>query len=271
MMPFMTDAAEKQGKPDWFGIQSAREKIQRLPEAVSHALQATESRKEFTLGRDLRIVSPADLPGKPGLSSPEGQARLLHDLASIELQAMELAVRTLGEYPDAPHEFRRELAEVAFSEGRHLTLCLDAIERLGYRWGAWDAHVALWNTVSPDDTLIDRVLIVHRYLEGSGLDAGESILRRLSGVADKSVRDCVRTIVSEEVDHVLFGSLWYRRLAELEHLDPEKEFAARIVRIATAVPRRERLARDLRKKAGFTEFELDQLQRHQTQLYSQQG
>lgn len=246
---------------DWFKIQSIDEKIRTLPTAVEAGLRSeTRPRFDFQLGRDLRVVQPADLPDKPGLSSPEGQARLFHDLASIELQAMELAVRGLFEFPDAPSEFRQQLAEVALSEGQHLELCLRQLRDLGFRWGHWDAHIALWQTVSDEDQLLDRVLIVHRYLEGSGLDAGESILRRLSGIGSKIVRSVVQTIVDEEIGHVEFGSRWYRKLAQMQGLDAEEDFRNRIGAIALMAPRRERIARDLRLRAGFTESEIRALQ-----------
>ena len=245
---------------DWFAIGPIDEKTRILSEAVGFGLSLTEPRREFQLARDVRVVAPAELPCKPGLSTPSGQARLLHDLASIELQAMELAVRTLFEFPDAPAEFRKELAEVALSEGRHLELCLKSLRELGFEWGHWDVHLALWQTVGPEDSLLSRILIVHRYLEGSGLDAGESILRRLSGVGDKNLRRAVQVIVDEEVGHVQFGSRWYRRIAESHGIDPERDFAERIAKIAYLAPRRERLAYERRRKAGFNETELAALE-----------
>lgn len=246
----------------WFEIENPYEKIAKLPSVLHHALTHSGSIAPavIRLGRDVDVVSMHLLPPKIGLSHPRGQARLLHDLANIELQAMELAVRTLCEYPDAPTEFREQLAAIALSESEHLSHCLKGIDRLGSRWGEWQVHTALWNTVAPADSLLDRILIVHRYLEGSGLDAGESILRRLAGVADKATRDVVKLIVDEEVAHVLFGSTWYHRIATSLKIDVEKDFAVRIAEIARMAPRREKIARDVRSRAGFTPFELDVLE-----------
>lgn len=249
---------------NWFEIAAVEEKIRNLPKALSDGLKITGPQKAFCLGRDVQVVPPSQLPAKPGLVSKEGQARLFHDLASIELQAMELAVRTLYEYPEAPREFREQLAEIAEGEGRHLGLCLRGMEDLGYQWGNWNVHNTLWNAVGESDTLLDRILIVHRYLEGSGLDAGESILRRLKGIGFSPAKAVVEVIVREEVDHVNFGSLWYRRVASAEGIDPERDFAKRIEEIARVVPRRERIARDLRLKAGFTEYELSVLESFST-------
>lgn len=254
--------------PTWFSISDVQDKINQLPSAITEALGLTQSIREFNLGRDVQVVAPAELPPKPGLASKVGQARLLHDLASIELQAMELAVRTLTEFPEAHPEFRSELAEIAMDEGRHFSLCLKGIEALGFRWGDWPAHISLWNTVGAEDTLLDRILIVHRYLEGSGLDAGDSILRRLTGVPGRAMKDIVNVIVREEVRHVAFGSRWYRTVAEENGVDPERDFARRIERIARVAPRRERLARDLRLRAGFTLGEISALEECQWRLRS---
>jgi uncharacterized ferritin-like protein (DUF455 family) len=211
--------------------------------------------------RDIHVVSPIQLPPKPGFSLVAGQARLLHDLASIELQAMELAVRTLIEFPGAPNEFRDQLRQIALDEGRHLALCLDGMEEIGYRWGSWATHCMLWDAVAPEDSLLDRVLIVHRYLEGSGLDAGETLQRRLKGVPNFKARAIVDTIAEEEIGHVEFGSRWYRDLCRLESLDPDCDFAGRLMRVRNRLPRRiENLALERRIRAGFSPVEIDFLQ-----------
>ena len=225
-------------------------------------MNATGTPGAFVLGRDVTIAE-ARVSEKRKISSREKQARLLHHLANIELQAMELAARTLCEFPQAPQDFREQLAEIAIGESRHLILCLEGLDHLGFKWGDWPVHLVLWNAVTADDSLLDRVLIVHRYLEGSGLDAGDAILRRLIGAEDKIARRAVEVIVREEVDHVLFGSRWYKTFVLEQKLDIEKDFSARISRIAQLVPKREKIARELRLKAGFTEFEIAEMEKHQ--------
>lgn len=219
--------------------------------------------------RDSKIVHNRDLPKKPSLATPAGQARLLHDLASIELQAMELGLMTLLEYPEAPKEFREQLAEITLSEGRHLKLCLEAIDALGFKWSDWPVHVGLWASVQKTkEPLVHRILHVHRHMEGSGLDAGDSILRRLTGVESKITRSAVNVIVTEEVGHVEFGSRWYKEICRRERLDPEAEFKSRMPAIAKLNPRREKIAHELRLAAGFEPYELQYLEELQTALYS---
>lgn len=215
-------------------------------------------------GRSFDIVQACDLPPKKGILSPEGQGRLLHDLASIELQAMELALRSLIEYPEAPAEFREELAKLVLSEASHLRLCLGGIQNLGFKWGSWSTHLALWNAVKSEDTLLDRLLIVHRYLEGSGLDAGEKFEARLKGVPQAPIHNIVNTIKVEEVGHVQFGNHWYAEVCKQQKLDPDHDFKTRFKKICYRLPRRLEVISDkIRLEAGFTQSEIDFLKQEQ--------
>ncbi len=244
-----------------FKTQNVRQKIQEIESAIATAFTSPESTFPEDPGRDVQVLMPRMHPDKKGLSYKEGQARLLHDLASIELQAMELGLRTLNEYPEAPIGFREELAAIVLSESQHLTLCLNGIERLGFKWGDWPVHNLLWAAAGAEDSLLDRILIVHRYLEGSGLDAGDTLLKRLDAVLESPLHSITKTIFTEEIGHVEFGSRWYRNICSLENLDPQNDFPIRMSAIRYKLPKRtERISRESRKKAGFTEEEIKLLE-----------
>lgn len=247
-----------------------REKIQGLEGDLHRTLLAgfEPTLSPLWPARDVQILPTKQHPPKKGFSTREGSARMLHDLASIELQAMELGLRSMVEYPEAPREFRDALAALTLSEGEHLKLCLDALELLGYKWGDWPVHCNLWAAVSSEDTILDRLLIVHRYLEGSGLDAGHHIIQRLKGLlvsgvdttsidAARKALEVLEVINREEVGHVLFGSEWYRHFCRAHHLDPDHDFPARMKALYVRLPRRfEKLNHDLRRRAGFTDAEI---------------
>jgi uncharacterized ferritin-like protein (DUF455 family) len=241
--------------------QKIEDKLALVESSVHGTLNGELNQVPDTPGRDLSIFKAGELPPKKGLSHKEGQARLLHDLASIELQAMELGLRTLCEFPEAPESFRQQLADITLSEARHLRLCLQGLEKLGFSWGTWPTHLALWNSVSTEDSFLDRILIVHRYLEGSGLDAGDTFLRKLDGVLDNEIHPIVKIIATEEVDHVLFGSNWYHEICKRQNIDPENDYVTRMESIRFRVPKRiEKISHSLRKKAGFTDFEIQYLE-----------
>lgn len=242
-----------------FSTAQVWDKIHNIQRDCEEALKLTAPWKvpEET-ARDVAVLHPKLHPPKKGFSTPEGQARMLHDLASIELQAMELGLRTLVEYPDAPQDFREELMVLTISEAQHLSMCLEGMEALGAQWGDWPVHLALWRTVSPEDSLLDRILIVHRYLEGSGLDAGDTLIRRLEGTAGKgTIQKIVKQINLEEIGHVEFGSRWYRRICQDKKLDPGADFIMRMNSLRQRLPKRvEPIVPELRRKAGFTEDEI---------------
>jgi uncharacterized ferritin-like protein (DUF455 family) len=140
-------------------------------------------------------------------------------------------------------------------------MCLTEISVLGFKWGDWPVNSGLWRAVSPEDSLLDRVLIVHRYLEGSGLDAGDTLIKRLAGVDAKPVQKAVQIINDEEVGHVLFGSEWYIRFCKIEKLDPGEDFKTRMNRLRGILPRRiNPINHDLRKKSGFSPDEINYLE-----------
>lgn len=241
---------------------NVREKLRGLDGMIENCLRGVHFTVPTTPGRDVQILPLRDLPAKKGLSLKEGQARLVHDLASIELQAMELCLRTLIEFPLASGEFRLGLADIARDEGRHLKLCLDALDDLGFPWGSFPAHVMLWHSVAADDSLLDRIVIVHRYLEGSGLDATDTIFRRLSGVPAPEAKRAVEVISRDEVGHVKFGSHWYHRLLKSQGMQPEDDFGPRLARVISRIPRRiEPIAHAIRLQAGFLESEIAVLEK----------
>lgn len=240
------------------------DKISLVEKSLEMAFSSGASVRELVPelpARDISLLSPKKHPQKKGLSYAEGQARLLHDLANIELQAMELGIRTLFEFAEAPVGFREELAEIVRSEALHLSLCLQGLEKLGFQWGSWPIHTLLWQATSPEDSLLDRILIVHRYLEGSGLDAGETLLRRLDSVLEGPLHPIVGRIFSDEVSHVEFGSRWYREICQSEKLEAASDYPERMKKIRKQLPKRiEPIARAPRLKAGFTLEEIEYLE-----------
>ena len=171
---------------------------------------------------------------------------------------MELGIRTLIEFPDSPQFFREQLLDLVLEEAEHLELCLNTLELLNHKWGDWPVHIGLWASVSAEDDILDRILIVHRYLEGNGLDAGDTLIRRLYGMPETKIHKPIYKIIKDEIGHVDFGSRWYRNICTENKIDPQTDFPTRMRKIEKQVPKRsEKISRTLRKRAGFTDEELD--------------
>lgn len=240
-----------------------REKLRSLESSVHQALLGRGEPVPIEPARDVGVLPPSRHPDKTGFSTQAGRVRLLHDVANIELQAMELGLRGLLDYPDAPEAFRQELAQLTLSEGSHLTMCLDALEAEGGQWGQWPVHLGLWQATAVEDTLLDRILIVHRFLEGSGLDAQDRILERLDGVAAaRNAQRVLAHIQREEIGHVSFGSRWYREICRAEKIDPDRDFFARMDALKVKLPKRNnRISHKSRIASGFTMEEIAYLEK----------
>lgn len=211
--------------------------------------------------RTPKIVEPKEMPTKKGFAHSEGRAHMLHDLASIELQAAELGLRTLIEFPDAPEEFKEKLFKITMEEVEHLKLCLEGLESLGFSWGDWPVQVKLWQSTAKDDDLLDRILIVHRYLEGAGLDASTRLLKRISGIDCPHIGKAIRKIASDEEAHVEFGSYWFQQICQVQNKDSDEEFKNRFRNLLPRLPRRlEKINSSLRLNLGFTKSELGVLE-----------
>ncbi len=235
-------------------------KMAALPETLQALSQKRKTSVPDLPARDVEYLPISLLPSKKGLSTLVGQQKLLHDLANIELQAMELGVRSLIEFPDAHPELREQLIEIVCEEARHLKICLQALEQRGGHWGQFPVHLGLWNATHSKDSLLERLFIVHRYLEGSGLDSGDTLLRRLSGVNDRLLNEVVKTIVDEEVGHVEFGSRWFRHYAEAQKVDAQQFFKRMLPLLQKRHPRNDKISEERRQQAGFSEVEIECLQ-----------
>lgn len=237
-----------------------KNKISQIDQCIEKAMRGEVIDFSKPPARDIQVLDPKFHPNKKGLASREGQIRLLHDLASIELQAMEMGLRTLFEFPELSESYRQELALIVRSEAEHLQLCLKGLEDLGAQWGDFPVHLALWNALSSEDSLIDRVLIVHRYLEGSGLDAGDMFLKRMQSVDSPVLYPIVKRINDEEVGHVEFGSRLYRDLCLEYKVDSDQDFKQRMAKLRYRIPKRvENISQELRLKSGFSESEIETL------------
>jgi len=250
-------------------INNVWQKLSQVEEDCQRALSAPS--KKFLIpelpARDVEFLPISMLPPKLGLSTDEGRQKLLHDLANIELQAMELGLRTLMEFPYAHRDFREQLVAIVLEEAKHLRMCLQGIEHLGGYWGKWPVHMGLYCSVDRKDSLLERIFIVHRYLESSGLDAGDTILRRLSGVPQKIIKEVVDTIVNEEIGHVEFGSRWFNHYCRELFVDELEFFTRKTRELLSKNPRPGKLANDLRRKAGFSNLEINTLKNLKNEIY----
>lgn len=206
-----------------------------------------------------RLVSPRDLPGR-SLGSLEGRAALVHAVAHIEFNAINLAWDAVYRFRDMPADFYRDWAAVANDEARHFTLVSRRLAGMGVTYGDFDAHNGLWEMAEKtahSDTA--RMALVPRVLEARGLDVTPGMIERFKHAGDEATVAVLDVILREEVAHVEAGTRWFHWCCHRDGLEPEATFRqllGRYMRGALRGP----FNLEARRRAGFAESELDWLQ-----------
>jgi len=208
----------------------------------------------------LELVAPRDLPRRK-LTSPAGRAALIHAVAHIEFNAINLAWDAVQRFRDLPAQFYGDWIQVAAEEAEHFGLMRERLADLGQDYGDLPAHDGLWEMArrTAADPLA-RMALVPRVLEARGLDVTPGMIERLEAAGDPETAGRLRIILRDEVVHVAAGSRWFRHLCTERGLDPGTAFFAFVDAYLTGEVRGPLNLED-RRRAGFDEEELDQLAR----------
>jgi len=205
-----------------------------------------------------RLVMPRDVPQR-GLGTDEGRAALVHAVAHIEFNAINLAWDAVYRFRGMPADYYRDWVCVARDESRHFTMLTKRLAQLGHAYGDFDAHNGLWEmAMKTADSCLARMALVPRVLEARGLDVTPGMIARLRSVGDNATADILEVILREEVPHVAAGTRWFRFRCEREGRDPDATFAE-LLREFVPTGLRGPFNLDARRAAGFAEAELVQL------------
>lgn len=196
-------------------------------------------------------------------ATPEGRAVLLHAIAHIELNAINLALDAIWRFDGMPEAFYRDWLRVAGEEALHFQLLREHLRTLGHGYGDFPAHQGLWEMCDKTaHDIVARMALVPRTLEARGLDATPLIQRKLRQVGTPDALAAVAildTILRDEVGHVAIGNHWYRWLCARDGLDPINHYAD-LVRRYEAPRLKPPFNEAARRQAGFTAVELKLLQ-----------
>ncbi len=173
-----------------------------------------------------RLVAPRQLAQR-GLGSGEGRAALVHAVAHIEFNAINLAWDAVYRFRGMPQAYYRDWVQVAADEARHFALLEARLGELGRGYGDFDAHDGLWEmAVRTADSCLARMALVPRVLEARGLDVTPGMIARLRGAGDERTAAILEVILREEVAHVAAGSRWFAWCCARDGVDAPATFAA---------------------------------------------
>jgi uncharacterized ferritin-like protein (DUF455 family) len=205
-----------------------------------------------------RLVDPAALPRRSPFTT-EGRAALLHAVAHIEANAVNLALDACWRFAGLPHDYYRDWLRVAAEEALHFSLLRAHLQTLGHDYGDFDAHDGLWAMAERTrHDVVARMALVPRTLEARGLDATPPMQARLRKAGDLRAVQILDVILRDEIGHVAIGNRWYGWLCRRDGLEPLAHYALLAER--HGAPRlRAPFNLAARQAAGFSAAELEQL------------
>ena len=170
------------------------------------------------------LVPPGQV-SKRGYHTLPQRAALLHALAHIEFNAINLAWDAVYRFRGLPRDFYGDWIAVACDEARHFDMLNKHLQQLGYAYGDFAAHNGLWEmAMQTADDLVARMALVPRVLEARGLDVTKGIETRLRHAGDAAAADILAVILREEVSHVAIGTRWFRYACQQKNIDPHDTF-----------------------------------------------
>jgi uncharacterized ferritin-like protein (DUF455 family) len=215
---------------------------------------------ECVAGRPERplLVAPRDVPTR-GVGTPEGRAALLHAVAHIEFNAINLALDAAWRFRGLPAAFYFDWTSVAADEARHFRLLRDRLALLGFAYGDFPAHNGLWDMAEKSaGRCLARMALVPRLLEARGLDVTPGMIARFQALGDNAAVDILQVILREEVGHVAIGTRWFDWCCASEGVEPGETFLSLLREVARGALRGP-FNVEARRAAGFDDAELERL------------
>lgn len=173
--------------------------------------------------KEPKLLAPKHVPKRRISAGTKGRIALVHAIAHIELNAIDLALDMAGRYAGygLPFDFVRDWLSVADDEAKHFMLLSNRLESLNSFYGALPAHDGLWEAaLATRDDLAGRLAIAPLVLEARGLDVTPQLISKVTAVGDQQSADILQIIMEDEVGHVATGKKWFDFVCGCERRDP---------------------------------------------------
>ncbi len=176
---------------------------------------------------------PREVPRRAIGDGGKGRAALLHALAHIELNAIDLAWDLIARFPDEglPRAFYDDWVTVAGEEAKHFDMLARRLGELGGAYGDLPAHDGLWQAA--EETAHDlkaRLAVVPLVLEARGLDVAPGMIARLHAAGDGASAAILEVVYRDEIGHVAAGKRWFDWLCRREDREPAAAWQALVRR-----------------------------------------
>ena len=170
-----------------------------------------------------QLRPPREVPRRRIGKAAAGRIALVHAIAHIELNAIDLALDMACRYvaQGLPHDFYTDWLSVADDEARHFLMLCDRLAAMDAGYGDLPAHDGLWQAARETaDDLLGRLAIAPLVLEARGLDVTPAMIDRLQAVADPETAAAFTIIMNDEIGHVAIGKKWFDYVCGMQRRDP---------------------------------------------------
>jgi len=213
--------------------------------------------KEPSYSQICKIVDPKDLPARKNLHTKEGLGILIHAILHIEYSAIDLALDAVYRFRDMPQEYKMDWMVVAQDEIRHFEMLKSILKELGYNYGDFTVHSGLFDAANhTGDDVLDRMAIIPRYYEASGLDVNPQIIKKLENQKKDPlvlrIIDALKVIYQEEIDHVYKGDKWFKYICQDRKLEHKETYRDILDKYRLIDKYRPHINVQARKEAGFS-------------------
>jgi uncharacterized ferritin-like protein (DUF455 family) len=205
------------------------------------------------------LVHPQKVPRRR-LGSAEGRAALVHAVAHIEFNAINLALDAAYRFRGMPEQYYLDWLSVAADEARHFLMLEQRLAAMGHAYGDFPAHNGLWEMAERTaQACLQRMALVPRVLEARGLDVTPGMIERLRSSGDLDTVAALEVILEEEVRHVEIGSHWFGYCCALAGLEPQATFL-QLLESHYEGRIKGPFNTEARRRAGFSAAEMDALE-----------
>lgn len=171
-----------------------------------------------------------NMPKRAKAGSPKMKIALLHAIAHIELNAIDLAWDILSRDFDLggfnlPKEFYDDWCKVADDEAKHFLMLNERLNDFGASYGDLPAHDGLWSaSEATANDFAARLAIVPMVLEARGLDVTPGMIANMKSQDDDKTAEYLQIIHDDEVTHVKAGTDWFKAWCEFHQYNTQDKW-----------------------------------------------
>lgn len=172
-----------------------------------------------------RLIHPTKVARRRINTEASGRVALLHALAHIELNAIDLAWDIIARFSclELPKQFFTDWIQVATEEAKHFSILSQRLSDFDKKYGDLDAHDGLWDSAwATQHDLAARLAIVPLVLEARGLDVTPNMIVKLRKVGDDKSAEILEIIYKDEIQHVRIGKVWFDFICASRGVPPKK-------------------------------------------------